>query len=215
MTTRAVMVARIGSEIRRPSLTAQITDAITSAIAAYEDQRLIFTESRALTFSTVANQEFYTEADSALIPRLESIDYVKIMISDYPRDLIETKPSDVETLNRNGTQTGEPIRYCYFNQNIRLAYIPSDVWTVRIGGVVRVPGPASDVETGNPWMTTAEALIRCRAKYELYTHVLFDDEKADRFSPENEASPTAIAYRQLRGRTNRLQGGSMIMEGCW
>jgi hypothetical protein len=208
MTTLAVMKARIGTELRRSNLTTQIASAISTAIGALEDERWTFTESRSLTFSTVANQEFYGASDSALIPRLEKIDYAKIVISDYPYDLVETSPSEVETLNRNGTQTGEPVRYCYYAQQIRLAYVPSDVWTVRIGGVVRVPEPASDSEANNPWMTTAERLVRSRAKLELALHVL-----RDRTLAEDMKAAFDEAEMQLRRRTNRIQGGSMICEG--
>jgi hypothetical protein len=204
------MRTRIGREIRRPGLTTQIDEAIATAIGALEDERWVFDESRDITFQTVAGTEFY---NGGLIPRLQSIDYAKIVISDYPRDLVEEKPSCIETMNRNGTQTGEPCCYCYFGQKIRLGYIPSDVWTVRIGGVISIPAPADDAEADNPWMNIAERLVRCRAKYELYEHVLFNSEMATRFNPENEAGPTAEAARQLRRRTNRIQGGSMTMEG--
>lgn len=208
MTTLAAMKARIGSELRRSNLTTQIASAISSAIGSLEDERWSFTESRALTFNTVANQEFYGSSDSALIPRLEKIDYAKIIISDYPYDLLETSPSEIETLNRNGTQTGEPVRYCYYAQKIRLCYVPADVWTVRIGGVVRVPEPATDNEANNPWMTTAERLVRSRAKLELAIHVLRDPKLA-----EDMAAAVEEAGLQLRRRTNRIQGGQMLCEG--
>jgi hypothetical protein len=206
------MKARIASELRRSNLTAQIAAAIPSAISAYEDQRFSFDESRALTFSTVAGQEFYTSADSALIPRLQKIDYAKIIVDNYPRELAVERPEEIERINRNGTQTGEPTCYCWYAGQIRLSYIPADVWAVRIAGVVRVPAPASDDEADNPWMTTAEMLIRNRAKYELYEHVLMDRDMADRFNPDNPLSPSFRAYAQLRRRSNVLQGGEMLVE---
>jgi hypothetical protein len=205
MSTLAVMKARIGSEIRRPTLIGPIESAITTAIDALIDERWAFNESRDITFSTVAGTEFY---NGGLIPRLQSIDYAKIVISDYPRDLVEEKPSCIETMNRNGTQTGEPCCYCYFGQKIRLGYIPSDVWTVRIGGVISIPAPAADDEPDNPWMIMAERLVRSRAKLELALHVLRDKTLA-----EDMAGAVAEAEMQLRRRTNRIQGGSMTMEG--
>jgi hypothetical protein len=44
-----------------------------------------------------------------------------------------------------------------------------------------VDAPASDGEANNAWMTTAERLIRCRAKAELYAHVIKQSEKASEF----------------------------------
>jgi hypothetical protein len=206
------MKARIASELRRSNITTQIASAITSAIQALEDRRFIFSESRALTFSTVIGQEFYGTADSALIPRLQKIDYAKIIIDNYPRELKPVLPAEIERINRNATQTGEPVCYCWYGEQIRLSYVPSDVWTVRIGGVVRVPAPASDDEADNPWMIMAERAVRCRAKYELYEHVLMNPEMAERFNPENTGGPTFEAYYQLRRRTNALQGGNMCVE---
>jgi hypothetical protein len=41
-----------------------------------------------------------------------------------------------------------------------------------------VDAPATDGEANNAWMTTAERLIRCRAKAELQAHVIKDPERA-------------------------------------
>lgn len=217
MSDLATMKARIASELRRSNITSQIASAISTAIQSLEDMRFNFDESRAITFTTVADQEFYDGNDSALIPRIQKIDYVKLIISNYPYDLLPETPERIETLNSNGTQTGEPKVYCYYGQQIRLSYIPSDAWTVRIGGVIRIPEPASDSEADNPWMIEAERAVRCRAKYELYEHVLKDAAMAQRFHPDNEVGPTHEAMRQLRRRTNQLQqqGGFEIKATSW
>lgn len=211
------MKARVASEIRRSNLTSQIASAISTAIQSLEDQRFTFDETREITFSTVANQESYASAASAYIPRIQKFDYVKIYVSDYPYDLLPRPSCEIETMNRNGTQTGEPVYYCWYGDKIRLAYIPSSVWTVRIGAVVRIPEPASDGEADNPWMLVAERAVRCRAKYELYEHVLKDVAIAQRFHPDNEGGPTHEAIRQLRRRANNLQqqGGFEIEATSW
>jgi len=212
VTTLAILKARIGSEIRRPALTTQIADAITSAITALEDRRYLFDETRTVSFSTVAGQEFYTQADSAFIPRLQKIDYIKILIGGQMRPVYPEAPACIEEMNYNGTQQGEPVVYCYYGEQLRFGYVPSDVWTIRIGGVIRMPAPASDSEADNPWMTKAERAVRCRAKYELYEHVLLNPEMAAHFNPENEDGPTFEAFAQLRRRANNLQGGDFVME---
>lgn len=56
-----------------------------------------------------------------------------------------------------------------------------------------VDAPATDGETNNAWMTTAETLIRCRAKFELYAHVI---KKVD--AAQTQAQLAQEAYDRLR-----------------
>lgn len=217
MTTLAIMKARIASELRRSDLTDQITSAITTAIEAYQHERLDFQETRSVTFSTVADQEFYDSDDAANLGTIEFIDYVKLYVDNYPYRLKADDPGTLEQLSQNGTHTGTPLNYAYYGGQIRLWPVPAAVYTVRIGGVAKVAAPATDNEADNPWMTTAEELIRCRAKYELFEHVLMDMEKAPRFNPDNEAGPTYRALKRLKARTNNLgqQGGWLVQPTCF
>lgn len=66
MSTYLILQNRISNEVRNVSTAAssdiqsEIQSAIKSAIAHYERERFYFSELRSETFSTVANQEFYT-----------------------------------------------------------------------------------------------------------------------------------------------------------
>lgn len=205
MTTLTIMKARIASELRRSDLTTQIAAAISTAIAAYEHERFLFSESREITFPTVAAQDFYDADDLAILGRILKLDYVMAEIGSTFYELDALSPADIERLDSSTTtNTGQPLGYTYYQQQLRLYPIPADAYTMRIGAQVRIAEPASDSETANPWMTTAERLIRSRAKYELYEHVLMDRIKAASFNPEKEAGPTYDAYRQLKRRTNTL-----------
>lgn len=205
MTTQTIMKARIADELARTDLTSQIAYAIGDAIAAYEDERFYFNEARTITFSTVASQEFYDSDDAAAFANLVKIDYVFIYIGDQPFQLLAMKPADMEASVLNGTSTGQPSWYCYYNEQMRFYPVPSDAWTVRIGAAVKVAAPASDSEASNPWMTKAERLIRSRAKLELALHVLKDTELAGTLTQAVEE-----AYEQLKERTNQL---TQIGEG--
>jgi len=178
MTTLTIMKARIADEIARSDLTSQIAYAISDAIAAYQQERFFFNESRSLTITTVADQEFYDSSDAAAFANLQKIDYVTIYYGDQPYQLLAMTPAEMEWSSTNGTSTGQPAWYCYYNQQIRLYPIPADARTLRIAGSVKVAEPATDAETDNPWMTHAERLIRSRAKLELALHVLHDEEMA-------------------------------------
>ena len=88
--------------------------------------------------------------------------------------------------------------------------IPSDVWTIRLAGVFAVAEPATDGETGNAWMTTGERLIRCRAKWELATHVTFDDRMRSAM-----AEATQEAWNDLKAVTNQLTGGGRVRASTY
>lgn len=208
MTTLAIMKDRIARELRRSNITTQVGEAIDTAIDAYREERFAFTESR-FDFSTVADQELYDEDDSASLGLIAEIDYAKILISDAVYSLRYETPERMEFLSQNGTQTGQPLVYSWYAGQLRLYPVPNDVWTIRIGCQLRYAPPASDDEADNYWMTTGERLIRCRAKWELYTHVTKDLNMSQMFNPERDGSPTMDAYLHLKRASNKLgkQGG--------
>lgn len=207
MTTLAIMKSRIATELRRTNLTSQIASAITSAIGAYDHERFYTNESRENTFTTVASQEFYTSSDAAFIGLLTKIDYVFLFINDTPFELFAQTPRITEDASTNATATGTPEVYSWYDEKLRLYPVPADAWTIRVGGVLATAAPASDSETGNFWMTTAERLIRSRAKQELALHVLYDDMLAQRMG-----AAATEALDQLNLRTTRITktGGGRV-----
>jgi hypothetical protein len=209
MTTLAVMKARIVREIRRSNIDTDIAAAITTAIEQYQSERWYFNETRDFTFATVANQEVYDSDDDADLANIIKFDHVNWVQSANAFPLDPISPERIEYLNAAGTFTGDPQGYCWYGEQFRIYPIPSAVYTIRISCVKKVAAPASDGEASNRWMTDAELLIRCRAKYELYTHVLLNAEASAYFDPERDGSPTHSAYTTLKLRTNRQtqQGG--------
>lgn len=199
MSTLAVMKARIADELARSDLTSQIAVAITDAIEAYQDKRFHFNETRATTFVTVAGQEFYDADDAAALATVQIIDYVVLYVGDFNYSLRQLKPDEIEAASANGTNTGQPSSYCWYGDQLRLYPAPSNAWTVRIGASVKAAAPASDAETGNPWMTHASRLIRSRAKLEIALHVIRNEKLAGTM---NVALTEAL--EQLQSRTNQL-----------
>ena len=203
MTTLATMRARIASELRRSDITTQIADAITTAIAAYETDFGAKMQSRSLTVTTVAGTERYSSGLSTLL----RIDWVKCQVGDHVFDLDYMSPQDMESASTNGTSSGQPGHYTWFAENLQLYPVPDAVYTVRIGGLVIVAAPASDSEADNAWMTTYERLIRCRAKWELATHVLRDPVlKADMEMATMEAKSQFI-----RRANNKTRGSGRVV----
>jgi hypothetical protein len=199
VTTLAIMKARIADELARSDLTSQIAYAIGDAIDAYKDERFHFNESRAITFVTSADQEFYDSTDAAALATINKIDYVTLYLGDQPFQLEALTPAQIEHSSTNGTSTGQSSWYCWYGEQIRLYPVPSGAWTVRIGAAVNAAAPADDDEASNPWMTHAERLIRSRAKMELALHVLKDIDLAQTMGQAVEE-----AFQQLKEKSNRL-----------
>lgn len=199
MTTLAIMKNRIASELRRDDLTSDIADAIGSSIGAYQHSHFYFNEYRTLNFPTVAGQSIYTVADAPLIATVMKILYAFAVVGGSPWSLPAKNIQEIEDVNLWGTITGQPMVYSWFSQSIHISPIPADVYQMRFGTVQVRAAPQADAETGNPWMVDCERLIRCRAKAELYAHVIKDPEKAATY-----ASLAAEAMNQLRNKTDSI-----------
>lgn len=180
--TLGAMKKRIANEINRSDLDDQIADAIVTAIKAYQDVRFWFNETRSFTFTTVADQDIYTSSDDADIGNIQKIDYLKVDVGSYSYTLVQQSPEWFDA--GANTASNIPGFFGFYDESIRLYPVPSEAYTVRVACVEKVAVPASDTEANNPWMIQAEALIRCRAKAELYSHIddIADDKKAMKFS---------------------------------
>jgi hypothetical protein len=203
------MKSRIASELRRTNITTQIASAIETAIESYRHERFFWSETREIYFNTVDGQWQYDSSDDADLGNILRWDYVLTEVGDNFFTLMPMSPAEIEILNGDGDFFGQPLNWGFYNEQLLIYPIPNGAFPIRIGGMIAKASPASDAETGNPWMTSAEKLIRCRAKYELYTHVLADQVMAAQFNPDNDLGPTAKALQELRQRTNWLtnQGG--------
>lgn len=198
MTTLAIMKDRIAREIRRSNIAAQIAEAINSAIDCYDADRFWFNESRSTTFVTTALKEFYTAADVPGLGLLTKIDFVYLYVNNTPFELIQSSQIRLESASQNGTMSGQPGEFGWYDETLRLYPIPDAAWTVRVGMVAERPAPATDSETGNVWMVEAERLIRARAKLELARHVL-----RDQALTADMSAATADAFADLKIMTAR------------
>jgi hypothetical protein len=125
MSTLATMKARIADELARADLDTQIAYAIPDAISAYEDERFFFNESRAITFPTVLGQEFYDSSANTAVDTVQKIDYVALYLGDQPFMLDAMTPAVIESASTNGTSSGQPSCYCWYESQIRLYPAPA------------------------------------------------------------------------------------------
>lgn len=215
----AAMKSRIASELRRTDLTTEIANAITDAILVYQKERFRFSETvpnAPQTFDTVANQSVYDFTANANIKTVLAIDYINYVLSNTVWRLVREQPETLKLWNQQTTMVGQPSWFAYEGNEIILSPIPNTVYTMTLGAFFVVAAPQSDSESGNPWMTDAERLIRARAKYEIAVHLLRNPSLAQSMSPNPPADNGGVvgaAYREwkaLKGEANRITGRGII-----
>lgn len=206
------MIDKIDDQLKRSgSIDDQIEECIYDAIRVYQPHRFRFSESRTVgQFNTVTGQEYYTAADNASIATLYQFDYVVVQIGTAQYELSRLEPKDIELMTQTGTQRGQPHSYCYFDKTIRFYPVPSGVYPITVAAHNKIVAPATVDEIDNPWMTDAERLIRCRARYELAVNYGIGYkggsavEHAALMHPETGA--TADAFAEMKRDTNKLTG---------
>jgi hypothetical protein len=170
------MQTRIADDLVDTAVTtAQIKNAILTAVSDYDSARFFFNQKTA-TFSTVAAQEYYTTAALSDIPNIVSIDSALITYSGYKSQLVAVDYSTMDA-EQDGTITSAPYWYAYYGQQIRLFPIPDAVYTVTLSYLYKFTTLSADSDT-NAWMTDGEEMIRQAAKRRLALDTLRDPELA-------------------------------------
>jgi len=198
MSTLAALKSEIADDIIRSDLTSQIANAITAAIKHWQQTPYLFNDER-VTFSTVASQSDYTSSDDADIGRLVKIHSSFESDGSNTSNLDRVGSDHMEYLLDGSAANGEPYQYSYFAEKIRLYPKPDKAYTIILNARTVAAAPATDVETGNPWMEEGYPLIRAWAKRELGLHITNDPELVSRMEI---AAGQAQSF--LEERYNRL-----------
>lgn len=213
------MKARVASELARADLTTQIAAAITDAIGHYQKKRFRFNESipdNAKSFATVSGRSIYTSADLADIATVQGLDYLLMQVGTTLFQLKREDPVILRMYNQTATMVGQPGWFAYEGNELIISAVPDQAYTIFVGGFFVAPAPASDDEVGNVWMTTAERLIRSRAKYEIACHVTRNQKMMQAMSPdtpEENGGVLGASYREereLKAEANRITGRGII-----
>lgn len=211
--TLSDMRTRLSSELRRPDLTTDmLNNAINDAISFYQTERFRFSDvdpANPDTFNTVIGRDVYDSNDAAILGTMHKVDRVYILIGNNNQVVTAEQPAVLRLYNQQNLMMGQSDAWAYEGNKLILSPIPSSVWQITIEAFRNVAAPANDAETGNMWMTDAEILIRCRAKYELAVHILRNPVLAASMSPYPPA-PGALQgasyseWRRLKSDTARI-----------
>jgi hypothetical protein len=206
MTTFGTMQDRIADELDRTDLTTQIQREIKSAITYYDKHRFWFNEARNISFATVDGTEYYGSTNDSDIPNLLFIDTLKIALNASDKYDLERVPfQEIDSDSQGITlDEGKPVKYAYYAKQIRLYPIPDASYSIYGAGVIAL-GDLSVTGDTNAWMTDGEALIRSRAKWALFTHVIKDVESARTMKQaELDELSHMVAGTNSRSGTGRL-----------
>lgn len=198
MTTYGTMQARIADETST-SLSDAIKNGIQDAIKHYGTHRFAFNQGQ-LTFTTVAGQYEYGAAANADIPNIVKIDATKVGQSDWDERVDPARYEEIFT-DFDVSSGGNPELIAYRDGKIYVSPTPGAGYTVTVAYVKKLAALTLDADT-NAWMTTGERLIRCRAKFELYEHVVsqYDDAERMRRAEKDEYRNLMQARKQLVDR---------------
>lgn len=196
MTALADLKTRIAFEIDRTDMTDAIADAISSAVKYYKPSRFSFNEASG-TLTTAAGTSSYstsTVAPNTLPSDILEIDTARITITSSNRYLLEpVSYAEIERLDSSDTYTSRPIWFSWHAEALRLYPTPDAAYTVTLRYLADV--------AEETWCTRAEALIRCRAKKDIYAHVLRDPQMAVAMQQMEQQELTALK-REARLRAS-------------
>jgi hypothetical protein len=208
------LAGAVGSASNATPNSEAIRNAINTSISIYQKQRFRFNEinpGAPWTFTTNAGQSVYSAADDPSIASSYFFDYLNLQIGNTLMQLTQVTPERQHLNIQLFTQFGMPTSWAYEGNCFILYPVPVSVYTIFVGAHLMIPGPVTDSEQNNVWMVPdkGERLIRCRAKYEIATHVTRNAVMAATMSPEPDgnngrAGETYSAWKTLKAETNKV-----------
>ena len=201
MSTYGKIKQRVSDEMKRGELSISSTavaQSVIDAINHFKNRRFWFNTG----FEEVTTTPDTPTLGSAVTGILK-IDSVKAKIGtrDYP-----LRPMSYLEMERidSGQWAGYPEYYSHYNDNIRLYPIPNATYSVAVSYVKDLSEItlSSTAQATNEWVDDCEAMIRKRAKGELFENELRNSAEADKMYMSAERE-----YRELNKLTIGRQAG--------
>lgn len=176
MSTRGDLINRIITELHleTASYTAQVINAINSAVNFYRPERFWFTEGNtSFTLTTVS----YATLSSSL-PDSVVLDTVRA--ADGSGNMYPLVRETWEEFKAHETMTAEPTRFSVHNALLHVWPTNSQTRTIEVTWSGRMTMTASN-SSSCVWTNEAEELIRLHTKCDLCENFLLDIAAADRY----------------------------------
>lgn len=163
--TYGTMQARIGNELKRPSLASEIQNAILSALDYYKRFPFRWNAARTTT-TTTDGVEYYglpddfIEAETMVLRDGNDLD-----------DLEERSHFWIDIEKEWAAHTSRPYVFSVRADQFRLYPTPDDTYTLILTYRYELEKPSADADT-SAWFTDGEELIRTHAKVDLLENVI-------------------------------------------
>lgn len=172
MATLLELKTRIATEMVRDDLlddlATQLTTHIARAIEYFADEEFWF---NTIVTTSPCTASSVTMNVPATVRRID-----RLTIPDKYAELMEVGLDEIEALDA-GT-TGQPQRYCYYNDQIRFWPIPDAAYTLQFTGLEQIDAPTLDSDSSTVWTNQAQDLICARTRMTLYRDQFRDSEGA-------------------------------------
>lgn len=210
MTARSDLAAQIADDLMRSDLSTQIETAIDYAVRAYERDRFWFNEAKGVTVTLSVSTSFI---DLSAFPyTFFDFDIVRLPLSGNTySELLPRDAGLVMTWQMDGL-VARPSEYCIYANAMHFDSVADASYALLVDGVRSLYVSATASATNIAWFTDARDLIRARAKKDLFMHVIMDTPPAQTAAMH---AAEDMAYRFLKGRTNRLKSTGHLRPTCW
>lgn len=199
MTTYAALVDRIQAEIDNDEITDTFAqNAILTAIAHYDDERFTWNLGYSQANTAAGTPRYalptgFVEASSLVIE-----------INGYDHPLTRKTPKQIDDMMGDTGFTGQPDYYAIHREELMLYPVPDDTYVLKMRFLDTLAELSADGDS-NAWTTTAEDMIRYKAKAELYLDILHNPTLAALFDNKAEQS-----YVKLKSRTTRYHASGKM-----
>lgn len=205
MSDYGTMIARIESEVHRTNENAAVRSAVLSAIEHYEDTEPPFHVTTERSESATIDGQTYYELPTDFVDFIGEYPLqITVNQSTYPLNRRSWDYLQIIDLNAV-VGKGIPFDWAYGDNQIRLYPQPQAAHGLCLYYRKSLPVITADTDS-NFWTTRGERLIRARAKWDLYTNVIHQADKADRMRMQE-----LEAERILRGIETRRSSTGRVM----
>lgn len=192
------MQTRIADELARSDLTSQIQLAILDAVKAYEGERFYFNELYNQT-ATVSTSEYAI----ALPGNVYAIDKIALLVNPSVKDYLVPRNREYILSMQIPLSLHQPKEFAIYGDQILFDCMSNQVYPLYISGLQKFDDLSAASDT-NVWTTTAEELIRNRAKSNIYADVILDPDNAKICSLREQQVLSYLRARSAQRASGRV-----------